>query len=293
MPSPVLRFATLFFTAIAMAAGLAHLLVLPHTISLDRSAYFTVQQIYRGWSLLGFVVVAALACAGLQTIRLREEARARRLSLAATLSIAAALAAFFALVLPANVKTDNWTQAPADWQTLRARWEAGHALGALLYTIAFSALVIALLPRVAREPLHEEVEILIHAPPARVADLYRDFSGWPRLFPATIRGVRLVRRDQQRVTVEVDHREGKVVNVLSDLSPDRVALWESKRRYDATFINSFEPAPAGTRYHVTADVELKRPVRWLAPFLHHYIRRQIRRYVLEPMRQAAEQAARA
>jgi hypothetical protein len=103
--------------------------------------------------------------------------------------------------------------------------------------------------------------------------------------------VRLVRREPRRVTVEVDHRQGKVLNVISDLSPDRVALWESKRRYDATFVNSFEPAPAGTRYHVSADVELKGSARWLAPFLHRYIRRQIRRYVLEPMRRAAENAA--
>jgi len=290
MTAPVLRFATVFFTAVAMAAALAHLFVLPHTISLDRSTYLTVQQIYRGWSLLGFVVVAALACAALQTLSLgKDDARGRRLSLAATVCIAAALADFFVLVLPVNLRTDNWTQAPADWQALRARWEAGHALGALLYAVAFSALVLALLPHAARAALHEEAEVLIHAPPAQVAALYRDFSGWPRLFPATIRGVRLVRREPQRVTVEVDHRQGTVVNVMSDLSPGRIALWESKRRYDATFVNSFEPAPIGTRYHVTADVELKGPARWLAPFLHRYIRRQIQHYVLEPMRRAAEQ----
>jgi hypothetical protein len=50
------RFSSLLFTALA----LAHLLELPNKIGLARDDYLTVQQIYRGWALLGIVVVAAL-----------------------------------------------------------------------------------------------------------------------------------------------------------------------------------------------------------------------------------------
>jgi hypothetical protein len=281
-----LRLLTIVFTAVAMAAGFAHLFALPNTITLERDAYFVVQQIYRGWSLLGTVVIAAFVCALLQTILLRHDRRARRASLTATLCIAASLAIFFALVFPGNQRTANWTVAPPDWQALRAHWEYGHALNAILYFAAFCGLVTALLPKTS---LHAEAEMMIHAPRERVAALYRDYRAWPRLFPATIRDVRVLRTEDRRVTVEVDHRtEGRVINVMTELAPERIELWESKRRFDATFVNSFETTPDGTRYRVAAEVELKGAARLFAPFLGGYIHRQIYRYVLEPMRRAAE-----
>ena len=139
-----------------------------------------------------------------------------------------------------------------------------------------------------------EASVVVHAPPARVAALYRDFTRWPELFPATIRGVRLVRAEPGRTEVEVDHRrEGAVVNVLTEVSPERVDLWESKRLYDGTFVNRFDPAPEGARdtlYTVRADIALKGAARLLGPILAPYVRRQIRRYVLEPVRRAAEVA---
>lgn len=137
---------------------------------------------------------------------------------------------------------------------------------------------------------HVEAAAIIHAPQARVAQLYRDFLHWPELFPATIRGVHVVRLEPDRTVLQIDHREGSVPNVLHEVSRERIDLWESKRRYDANFVNRFEPVPEGTRYTVSADVVLKGPARILAPFLDGYIRHQIQRYVLEPMRRAAEGA---
>jgi hypothetical protein len=121
-----------------------------------------------------------------------------------------------------------------------------------------------------------------------VAALYLDFNHWPQLFPATIRGVRLVKSEPPRTTLEIDHREGLVPNVLMEVSPERVDLWESKRLYNATFINRFEPVPDGTRYTVSADIALKGAARVLGPLIRGYIRRQIHRYVLEPVCRAAE-----
>lgn len=140
--------------------------------------------------------------------------------------------------------------------------------------------------------LQARAEIEVHAAPSVVAALYRDYAGWPELFPATIRGVRLLRIENGRTHLEVHHREGKVVNVMTDVSDARIDLWEAKRRYDATFVNRFEPTADGTRYVVEADVRLKGAARLLTPFLGPLVRRQLRRYVLEPVRRAAERSAR-
>ena len=135
---------------------------------------------------------------------------------------------------------------------------------------------------------HAEASIIIHAPQARVAQLYRDYQSWPQLFPATIRGVRLIRSEGSRTELEIDHREGKVPNVMTDVSPERVDLWEAKRRYEGSFVNRFEAVPEGTRYTIVADIKLKGAAQLLGPLLGGYIRQQIVRYVLAPMRVAAE-----
>jgi len=135
---------------------------------------------------------------------------------------------------------------------------------------------------------HVRESLIIHAPPSQVAALYRDYEGWPRLFPATIKGVRLVRSEGSKTEVEVDHREGKVPNIMTVANPERVDLWEVKRRYNGLFINHFEAAPGGTRYTVDAHIELKGSAKLLGPFLGPYIRRQIKRYILAPMRVAAD-----
>ncbi|HEX6259670.1 MAG TPA: hypothetical protein VFZ51_03380 [Woeseiaceae bacterium] len=41
---------SILFTAIAMAAGFAHLLEMPNKMHLSREDYLTVQQINRGWA---------------------------------------------------------------------------------------------------------------------------------------------------------------------------------------------------------------------------------------------------
>jgi hypothetical protein len=138
-----------------------------------------------------------------------------------------------------------------------------------------------------------EVSIVIRAPWPRVAGLYRDWQGWPRLFPETIRGVRLVRSAPGWTELEIDHREGMVPNILTEVAPNRVDLWESKRLYDATFTNRFEPNGDDSRYVLVAEVRLKGAARMaavLGPLLGGYIRYQMRRFVLEPMRRAAEAA---
>lgn len=129
----------------------------------------------------------------------------------------------------------------------------------------------------------------IHASPERLVRLYRDYEHWSSLFPATIRGVRLLREGDQETTVEVDHRtEGAVVNIIRPLAPTVIELEEFKPRFDAKFINRFEREGDGARYTLDADVRLHMPFALLGPLIKPIVRRRMRRFVLEPMQTAAE-----
>jgi hypothetical protein len=132
---------------------------------------------------------------------------------------------------------------------------------------------------------------IIHAPLERVRSLYLDYTHWPQLFPETIKGVRLIRDDGATKMLEIHHAEGKVLNVLSQPSPREIRLKEWKRHYDACFTNIFEAVPEGTRYSVLAEVKAKGALRLLAPFGRALIRSLLMRYVLEPLRRAAESGA--
>jgi len=128
----------------------------------------------------------------------------------------------------------------------------------------------------------------VNATADRVRALYGDPDNWARLFPATIRGARVVRKEGNTTVVEVDHVEGKVVNILRDISATRTDLLEFKRRYDATFVNEFIPEREGMRYTLTASVRLKWPYRLAAPFVKPLVLARMRRYVVEPLKAAAE-----
>ena len=137
--------------------------------------------------------------------------------------------------------------------------------------------------------VHVDAAMTINAPRERLMTLYLDYAHWSRLFPATIRGVRLLRCGGSETTVEVDHRTaGHVVNIIRRRSENEVELEEFKPKYDATFVNRFDAVAGGTRYAVSADIRLRVPYALLAPFLRGYVRRSVRRYVLEPMRVYAE-----
>ena len=128
----------------------------------------------------------------------------------------------------------------------------------------------------------------INAAAERVFKLYADPANWPRVFPK-IQAVRVVREVGDEKVVEVDHvDEGKVINVMHMVSATRIDLGESRRRYDAMFMNTIEAEPGGTRFTVSAQVRLKGFFRLAEPFVRPVARFQIRRYVLMPMKNVAE-----
>jgi ABC-type cobalamin transport system permease subunit len=145
------RFLSLLFSALALAPALAHVLELLNKVHLSRDEYLTVQQIYRGWALLGTVVFGALLSTLVLTIMLRKQPKLFRLTLAAFLCLVGAQVVFWTFTFPTNQETNNWTVLPAHWESLRTQWEYSHAAGALLNLAAFIALVASVVTRESRE----------------------------------------------------------------------------------------------------------------------------------------------
>lgn len=140
-----LHFVAILLTAVSMSAGWAHLLALPNKMALSHDDYLTVQQIYRGWALLGFAVVGALVSTMALAVVQRQRGLRFGHSVVAALCIALSLVVFFSVTFPANQLTQDWAALPPNWQTLRERWEYSHAVGALLYLGALASLVLGAL----------------------------------------------------------------------------------------------------------------------------------------------------
>lgn len=126
-----------------MAAGWAHLLELPNKIDLPRDEYLVVQQVYRGWALLGVVVIGALGSTLLLAWMERRHRARFRHALVSFGCVASGLAIFFAFTYPANRVTENWTVLPDGWEALRRQWEYSHAAGAILSMVALASLAIS------------------------------------------------------------------------------------------------------------------------------------------------------
>ncbi|HEY4366188.1 MAG TPA: hypothetical protein VGN07_03070 [Steroidobacteraceae bacterium] len=146
----VVFFIALLATALALAAALAHALELPNKIQLGRDAYFTVQQNYRGWDRLAWLLLIQLLTTATVALRSRHSPAVLLSALAAILCLLAAQTLFWSYTYPANVATVNWTTQPDNWMTLRKQWEYSHAGGAAFQVLAVSFLIVAALARTGR-----------------------------------------------------------------------------------------------------------------------------------------------
>ena len=137
-----LRVLSVLFAALALVFTGAHLLELPHKIGMSAADYLTVQQIYRGWQFAGIVVIGAIVSMAWLAYAVRNDRRVFVPTLVALVCILGTQALFWLFNFPANRATDNWAVLPADWETLRKRWEYAHAASALLNLAALVALVV-------------------------------------------------------------------------------------------------------------------------------------------------------
>ena len=140
-----MRFISILLVALALSASMAHVFALPNKIGLPRDDYFIAQQLYRGWSLLGIVVIGALLSTLILTVLVRDHGKVFTLTLVSLLCIAATQVIFWIFTFPANQRTNNWTSMPADWEQLRRQWEYSHAAGAIFNLAAFCLLVLSFL----------------------------------------------------------------------------------------------------------------------------------------------------
>lgn len=140
--APGLHAVAIFLTALVLGPALAHLLELPNKIVLGRDAYLQAQQLYRGWALLGAVVLPQVVVCAALAWRLRRSGHAVPALLAAVCALGAQVV-FWTFTFPANAATTQWTMLPEDWERLRTQWEVSHAAGALLNLATLVFLLIA------------------------------------------------------------------------------------------------------------------------------------------------------
>jgi Polyketide cyclase / dehydrase and lipid transport len=296
------RFAALLLTALALSMTSAHVLELPQKMRYGPDLYAAVNTtLYKYFAVVGGPytlgsLVSAAVLAGISRGRPGFAWAAAGASL-----LLLAFLSWLMVVQPVNSDIAQTLSSSPDavpllWLQLRARWEYGHAIGFLLQLAGYLALLASvLLPVRGRvqdrsgRTVHAAASIVVRAAPEQVSALYENFQAWPRLFPAAIRGVRLLDRRGATTILEVDHASaGKVINVMTLISPREIRLEECKPRYDAVFLNRFEPDPEGTRYTVTVEIALKGALRLLAPLVPPIACRKIERFVLRPIKARAE-----
>jgi len=143
----VVFFVALIATAVALAGALAHAFELPNKISLPGDEYFIVQKIYRGWNLLGLVLLVEFFSMAALAVSYWRVPPVRRPIIIAILCLFGAQIVFWLFTYLANVATENWTIMPKNWENLRRQWEYSHFVGALFQLSAMSFLIIAALLR--------------------------------------------------------------------------------------------------------------------------------------------------
>jgi hypothetical protein len=158
------RFATVLLASLSLAMSFCHVLEMPARRSWDQSLWVATTVtggLYRMFGPTGvgaWIDLGAIVAAGVLAYRVRHRRPAFGLTLAGAVGLAAANAAWWALVFPANLELADWLTGPvpADWASWRDRWEFGHATVAGLKAAGFVALVLSVVaetpPGDVREP---------------------------------------------------------------------------------------------------------------------------------------------
>jgi len=147
------------FVALSLVPAGAHLFELPNKLSLATDDYMRVQQIYRGWSLFGFVVLPAILLSLIHAAMLRRSApRPFRWAVAGFLCMALGHVVFWMFTYPANALTENWARTPAAFDAVRLQWEMSHAVNALLSFAALTCLVVSILSKREADPVSDTAQ---------------------------------------------------------------------------------------------------------------------------------------
>jgi hypothetical protein len=119
----------------------AHIFELPNKLALAPQEYLTVQKIYRGWDLFGFVIAVSLLATGAHAYFVRSNRESLYWSLLAIGGIACTQLLFWTLIFPLNVLTQNWSVLPADFEAARHQWEYAHGACFALNLMSLAAII--------------------------------------------------------------------------------------------------------------------------------------------------------
>jgi hypothetical protein len=139
---PLLQLLAVVLTALALIPAAAHVLELPNKLPLQREEYLTVQQVYRGWNRIGFIVLPAIAVT--MWLAIISEGPAEAPAVVAFVAILFTQVVFWGYTFPINRLTHDWTEAPDNWEQLRDRWEISHAASAVLNFIALVCVAVSI-----------------------------------------------------------------------------------------------------------------------------------------------------
>jgi hypothetical protein len=143
----VVRFLAVVTTGLALIAPGAHVFELFRKMAMSEQQYYMVQDIYRGWWVIGLLLPAALIANVALAVAVRDDLTARGLATAAAALILINLVVFAIWTRPVNFITSDWTMHLADWESLRRQWEYSHAANAGITLAAFCASTLAALHR--------------------------------------------------------------------------------------------------------------------------------------------------
>lgn len=150
------RFFNLLLVALTLGLTFSHALEYPGKARLTGAEWLVVQHnIYIAFGVVGAIIeVTAIITTWIVFSQIKGWKAARVLTLLAAVCGTAALGIWFAYVDPVNNALNSWTPdtLPDNWTQFRDRWEAGHAVSAALFALAFSALVIALMSETDNGP---------------------------------------------------------------------------------------------------------------------------------------------
>jgi hypothetical protein len=140
----IVRFLAVLLTALAVIAPGAHVFELFRKMHLPEDQYYVVQQIYRGWWIVGLLLPAALIANTAMAV-MSADSTARWLAACAAGLLLVNLIVFAIWTQPVNTVTVDWTVHVSNWEALRRQWEYSHAVNAGVTLAAFCASALAAL----------------------------------------------------------------------------------------------------------------------------------------------------
>jgi hypothetical protein len=145
------RFAALILAALTFGLSFAYMLASGPRMAWAPELWMNATAFGGQAALIGLVTMIvdplAVLATALVAYLIRRRGPVMATSLAAALLLAAALVWWVISVQPMNETMAAWPRGdvPADFEAVRAQWESGHAVTAILKLLAFAALAFSVL----------------------------------------------------------------------------------------------------------------------------------------------------